>query len=258
VVVLPYDEAGSGESVLFIHAGVADRRMWREHLPGSADAGFHAVAVDLPGFGEAAVEDGAQAPWEDVLLTLRELGIDRAALVGNSFGAAVALRVAAVAPAVASGLVLISAPPLEMSPSPALRSAWEAENTALERGDIDAAVAAVVEAWTQPQAPQELRELVASMQRRAFELQADAGEVPEAADPLEQHPEILTELKIPALVAAGEHDMPDFQKAAEQFGDALPLAHYTVIAGAGHLAPLEAPEEFKQLLLGFLHDTTTP
>ena len=167
MVVLPYDEAGSGESVLLIHAGVADRRTWREHLPGLADAGFRAVAVHLPGFGEAAVEDGAQAPWEDVLLTLSELGIDRAALVGNSFGAAVALRVAAVAPAVACGLVLISAPPLEMNPSPALQSAWDAENAALERGDIDAAVAAVVEAWTQPQAPQELRELVASMHQTA-------------------------------------------------------------------------------------------
>jgi pimeloyl-ACP methyl ester carboxylesterase len=82
--------------------------------------------------------------------------------------------------------------------------------------------------------------------------------VREAADPLEQHPEILTELKIPALAATGEHDMPDFQKAAEQLGDALPLAQYTVIPGVGHLAPLEAPEQFTQLLLGFLHDATTP
>jgi len=201
--VLPFDEVGSGEVVLLIHAGVADRSMWREHLDWLAQAGFRAVAVDLPGFGEAMVEDGPQAPWDDVLQTLKELDVACAALVGNSFGAAVALRVAAVAPAAVSALVLISPPPLVLDPSPALRLAWEAEETALEEGDIDGAVAAVVAAWTQPHAPEALRERVASMQRRAFVLQAAAGETEEAPDPLEQHPEVLTDLQIPALLAAG-------------------------------------------------------
>jgi 3-oxoadipate enol-lactonase len=57
---------------------------------------------------------------------------------------------------------------------------------------------------------------------------------------------------------AGEHDMVDFQHAAEQLAEALPLARHTVIKGAGHLAPLEAPDEFQPLLLEFLRDGTTP
>jgi pimeloyl-ACP methyl ester carboxylesterase len=254
--VLPYDEAGSGEVVLLIHAGVADRSMWGEHLDWLSEAGFRAVAVDLPGFGEAVLEDRLQAPWDDVLQTLRELDIASAVLVGNSFGAAVALRVAAVAPAAVSGLVLISPPPLVPNPSPALRAAWDAENSALEHGDIDGAVAAVVAAWTQPNAPEALRERVASMQRRAFELQAAAGEVHEAPDPLERHPEILAELEIPALVAAGEHDMADFREAAVQLAAVLPLARHAVISGAGHLAPLEAPDEFRRLVLDLLRNRT--
>jgi 3-oxoadipate enol-lactonase len=154
--------------------------------------------------------------------------------------------------------VLISPPPLVLDdPSPALRSAWEAEDAALERGDIDGAVAAVVAAWTQPHAPEALRERVASMQRRAFELQAAAGELPEAPDPLEQHPELLAELQIPALLAAGENDMADFRDAAEQLAQALPLARHAVIKGAGHLAPLETPAEFKQLVLDFLRNRMT-
>ena len=115
---LPYDDQGSGEPVLLIHAGVADRSMWSEHLGWLADVGFRAIAVDLPGFGQAAVEPGPQAPWEDVLETLHELGMERTALVGNSFGAAVALRVAAVAPAAVSSLMLVSPPPLDAEPSP--------------------------------------------------------------------------------------------------------------------------------------------
>jgi pimeloyl-ACP methyl ester carboxylesterase len=96
--MLPYTEAGSGEAVVLLHAGIADRSMWDEHLEWLARAGFRAVAVDLPGFGEAPAHAGPHADWEDVVGTMRDLEINRATVVGNSFGAAVALRVAAVAP----------------------------------------------------------------------------------------------------------------------------------------------------------------
>jgi pimeloyl-ACP methyl ester carboxylesterase len=250
--VLPYDEAGSGEVVLLIHAGVADRSMWTEHLGWLAQAGFRAVAPDLPGFGDAVMENKPQAPWDDVLQTLQGLDVARAVLVGNSLGAAVALRVAAVAPAAVSALVLISPPPWAPDPSPALRSAWDAENAALKRGDIDGAVAAVVAAWTQPNAPDALRKRVASMQRRAFVLQAAAGDVHEEPDPLDEHPEVLAELQIPTLVAVGEDDMVDFRDSAQHLAGVLPIARHAVISGAGHLAPLETPDAFRQLLLDFL------
>jgi pimeloyl-ACP methyl ester carboxylesterase len=257
VGVLPHDESGAGEDVVLIHAGIADRSMWAQHIDWFARAGFHVVAPDLPGFGEAPVSAGAQAPWEDVLGTLRDLGIERAALVGNSFGAAVALRVAAIAPSAVTKLVLISPPPLEREPSPELEAAWAAEESALERGDLDAAVEAVVQAWTQPDAPAALRAQVAAMQRRAFELQRDAAGTPgvhEAPDPVEQHPEVLRGLRIPTLAAAGERDMPDFAVAVGELAAVLPLCQTAVISGAGHLAPLETPEAFRDLLLAFLRD----
>jgi pimeloyl-ACP methyl ester carboxylesterase len=252
VSMLPCDEAGIGKPLVLLHAGVADRTIWREHLEPLAEAGYRVIAIDLPGFGDAPVPPGAQAPWEDVLRTLKELGVDRAAVVGNSFGAAVALRAAAVAPAAVCALVLVSVPPLDTDPSPELEAAWAAEEAALERGDTDGAVAAVVEAWTQPDAPTELRERVASMQRRALEIQIAAGDVDEAADPLEQHPEALSDLRIPVLLAVGEQDMPDFKRAAEELEATLPQARSAVIEGAGHLAPLEAPGAFRRLVLEFL------
>ncbi len=251
-IVLPYDEAGAGKPVVLLHAGVGDRTMWREHLEPLAGAGLRVLAIDLPGFGEAPIRPGPQAPWEDLLRTLKELEVERAALVGNSFGAAVALRAAAVAPAAVSGLVLLSVPPLAGETSPELEAAWTAEGAALERGDIDGAVAAVVDAWTQPDAPAELRERIASMQRRALEAQVAAGDVEEAADPLERHPEALAKLEIPVLLATGEHDMPDFKRAAEELTATLPQARSVVIDGAGHLASLENPIAFRRLVLEFL------
>ena len=253
--MLPHDEAGSGPAVVLLHAGVADRTMWAGHLGPLADAGYRAVALDLPGFGEARIAPGEQAPWTDVLHAMDALSIERASLVGNSFGGAVALRVAVVAPERVSALALISTPPPTLVPSPELMAAWEAEETALERGDTEAAVGAVVDAWTLSDAPPELRARVAAMQRRAFGLQAEAPPATEAPDPVEQRPDALALLGTPTLVAAGERDLCDFRQGAEAMARALPGAHHAVIRGAGHLAPLETPEAFRDLLLDLLRRT---
>jgi len=122
---LPHDEVGTGPAVVLLHAGIADRTMWAEHLDPLAEAGYRVVAVDLPGFGEAPVPPGEQAAWADVLQTMDELSIERAALVGNSFGGAVALRAAFVAPDRVSALVFISSPAPDLEPSPELEAVWE-------------------------------------------------------------------------------------------------------------------------------------
>ena len=223
--------------------------MWAEHLGPLADAGYRAIAVDLPGFGEAPVAE--EGEWTAVIETLDRLGIERAALAGNSFGGAVALRVSVVAPQKVEALALFSAPPPELDPSPGLTGVWEAEEAALERGDMEAAVEAVLEAWTLPGTPEELRERVARMQRRAFERQAGAASE-EAPDPLDDHPELLEGLDVPTLVAAGEHDMVDFRDGAEAIAEAIPGSRLVQIEAAGHLAPLEQPVDFARLLLEFL------
>ena len=249
----PHDEAGAGPPVVLLHAGVADRSMWAGLLPVLASAGYRAIALDLPGFGEAPVAPGL-APHDAVVGAMDVLGVDRAVLAGSSFGGAVALRVAVVAPERVAGLVLASAPPPDLEPSEALQAAWEEEEGALERGDVDAAVDAVVRAWTLPDAPAAVREHVAAMQRRIFDLQLAAREDHEPEDPLDARPEALELVDAPALVTAGERDMVDFQKGAERMGRRLPNARTVVIAGAGHLAPLEQPARFQELLLGFLRE----
>jgi pimeloyl-ACP methyl ester carboxylesterase len=253
-VILPSDEAGTGDAVVLLHAGVADRTMWREHLGPLAAAGYRAVAVDLPGFGEAAVPDSPAAPWTDVLETMDSLDVRQAALVGNSFGGMVALRVAALEPARLWALVLVSSPLLSFEPSERLEAAWEAENAALERGDAEEAVAAVVSAWTLPTASPELRARVADMQRRAFALQAGA-EPEDAPDPLEAQPELLERITAPVLVVEGAQDMPDFQGSAATLEPAVPDVAQRLIEDAGHLAPLETPHVFLELLIDFLGST---
>jgi pimeloyl-ACP methyl ester carboxylesterase len=247
----PLDDVGDGPAVLLLHAGIADRRMWREHLDWIAAAGWRAVAPDLPGFGEHVPSPDSPSPWGYAVAVMDELGLDRAALVGCSFGGAVALRVAVSAPERVRALGVISSPAPGLEPSPRLHEAWTAEEEAMERGDIDAAVDTVLAAWLAPDAPAALRDLVATMQRRAFELEPEAAPE-EPPDPVDEAPERLREIAVPTLVAAGESDMPDFLWSAQSLADAIPGARHQFIPGAGHLAPLEAPDAFRRLLGEFL------
>jgi len=247
---LPRSELGDGSAVALLHAGIADRGMWDDHLEALAGAGHRVVAVDLPGFGEAAAGPGPVAHWEDVVETMDALGIERASIVGNSFGGAVALRVAALHPERVSSLLLFSAPAApEPEPSPQLLAAWEAKEEAAAAGDFDKATAAVVASWVRPDTPEEVRQRVAAMQHRNYELHASEQELEQAPDPLEEDSTLLEAIDCPVLLAAGEEDMVDFRNAVGELAAKLPQATTAVISECGHLAPLEAPEEFRRLVL---------
>ncbi len=247
---LPHDDVGTGPVLVLIHAGVADRTMWAEHLQPLAGAGMRVIAVDLPGFGECPVDPIEDAPWKNVIATMDALGVGHATLVGNSYGGAVAQRVAVLAPERLESLVLVSSPASGIEPSAELKAAWQAEEAALADGDIEGAVAAVVDAWTLPDAPSELRERIATMQRRAFELGEQVAA--EAPDPLERGLEPLARVDAPALILVGEHDKRDFHLAAAALAEALPPARPITIPGAGHLAPMERPDAFRERLLSFV------
>jgi pimeloyl-ACP methyl ester carboxylesterase len=149
-----------------------------------------------------------------------------------------------IAPGRVSALLLASTP-MPGEPSEGLAAAWQAEEEAMERGDVETAARGVAEAWAPP-GP--LRERVEAMQRRAFELQLAAGDVEDAPDPADEDPDAFAKLEMPVLAAAGANDFPDFVTGAEQLAALIPGARLEVVDGAGHLIPLEAPERFRELV----------
>lgn len=250
-MVLPYDEVGEGPAVVLLHAGIADRSMWREHLEPLAAAGYRVIAPDLPGYGHAPAPT-AQSHWLDVIETLNAAGAGRAVLVGNSFGAAVALRVAVVAPEKVAALALFGSPPeLEEMISPELEAVWEAEEAALERGDVEGAVQVCVDAWVRDDG---IRDHVAAMQRRAFEIARAAPDPAPYPDPVEDDPTLLATIRVPVLVAVGDLDLPDYPATAEWLERTIPGARRVTVEGSGHLVPLERPDAFRSLVLEFLRE----
>ncbi|MFF4053325.1 alpha/beta fold hydrolase [Streptomyces chartreusis] len=238
---------------MLLHARPADRSMWQAHLRLLAEAGVRAIALDLPGHGDAALPQRDETtPWTDVLDTLDHLGVDRFVLAGNSLGALVALQIAVTEPQRVQGLVAIGYRPHDLPPSSRLQAAWDRERTALEAGDIEAAVRAGIEAWTSPKASDDVRAQAAVMMRGQLVARVAHGEPKVATDPLSKDPGALRALTVPTLVGVGELDMPDFFEGGAGLSDELKAGEVAVLADAGHLAPMEQPAAFCALLLDFV------
>src|SRR5215213_3091274 len=83
---------GSGPTVVLLHAGVCDRRSWREVGPLLAAAGHDVVAYDRRGFGEVPPASGAFRHVDDLLAVLDAVSPDGpVGLAGSSMGGGVAL-----------------------------------------------------------------------------------------------------------------------------------------------------------------------
>jgi pimeloyl-ACP methyl ester carboxylesterase len=246
---IAYDVSGEGPAVVLVHAGIADRRMWRATVPVLAGE-FTVVTYDQRGFGESTLPSGPATYTDDLRALLDHLGIERAALVGVSLGGRVVLEHALLHPESVTQLVLVGAGLPDWDWADEVKRFGDDEDEALERGDLDLAVALNVDLWV-GDASAEVRDLVATMQRRAFEIPTPDPEptAPRLDPPASAR---LGEIEAPTLVVVGDRDIDDIRRIADVLTDGIPGARQETIAGAAHLPPLERLDAFASVLLPFL------
>src|SRR4051812_21733367 len=130
-------ELGSGPPVLFVHGLGGSWQNWLENLVQTAEAGYRAIAVDLPGVGrsemlEEKISISGYGRWIDALLT--EMGVNEPVrLVGNSMGGFIGCEVAIRFPQRVERLVLVSAAGISIEHErnePVLRALYGTENVA--------------------------------------------------------------------------------------------------------------------------------
>jgi len=129
-IKINYLEAGRGEPVVLIHGsgpGVSAYANWRLVIPALAEQ-FRVIAPDMVGFGfterPGNLEYGVQT-WADQVLALMDtLGIRSAHLVGNSFGGAIALRIAIGQPDRVNKLVLMGSVGVPFKITEGLETVW--------------------------------------------------------------------------------------------------------------------------------------
>jgi 3-oxoadipate enol-lactonase len=250
---------------VLVHAGVGDRRLWDGQMD-AFSARHRVVRLDLRGFGESAIPGMPFSYVDDVRALLDHLGIERAALVGNSFGGRVTLDFALVHPARTTALVLVDSALSGYEGSSFLDRFDEEEEALLDDGKLDEAVELNLRTWLDgperdaaPVAP-EVRARVAEMQRSAFETLVGAYESsPEPGPVAWADPAAATRLmdvSVPTLVVVGTLDQPDFRAISERLAAEIPDAERAELETA-HLPALERPDEFNRLVLDFLGRATT-
>jgi 3-oxoadipate enol-lactonase len=198
---------------VLVHAGICDASMW-DGFELDGEVRRH----QLP------------APLDETV------GDQPAAIVGNSYGGFVALDFAARRGELVEKLVLLDAPLMDHDFSPDFMEYVEEEERLIEAGDMDAAVELNLAFWC-PGIADRVRPMAAAS------MEIENAELPDPP---------LSEVRTPTLVAVGEHDKPDFRAIAERLARELPNAQYAVIEGAGHLPPLERPDETAALVRRFL------
>ena len=125
-----YLEAGKGDAVVLIHGsgpGVTAYANWRPVLPALAE-NFRVLAPDMVGFGfserPANIEYGLQT-WADQVVGLMDtLELPTAHMVGNSFGGAIALRIATQYPDRVGKLVLMGSMGVPFPITEGLERVW--------------------------------------------------------------------------------------------------------------------------------------
>ncbi len=248
---LHYETAGSGRPVLFLHAGVADSRIWDAQF--EATGGARLIRFDMRGFGRSSLGSERFTNRDDALAVLDHLEVESAVVVGCSIGGNTALEIAGTDPDRIEGLVLVSADAPGFDPGIDYQSPeWPAAIKAFESGNLRRVAELDAEMWlagvgrSTSDLDRRLVELFVDMDLTALVTEADRQQL-DVGQPLEHLPEV----EAPVLIVAGERDIPQIIASAEHLAAGFDVDP-VVIPNSAHLPPMDAPRQFNEALGRFL------
>lgn len=136
-------DVGSGPAVLLLHGsgpGVSAAANWRLTMPALIAAGHRVIAPDQLGFGQTVPPEGHEYSVDSWLAhavaLLDALGVERASVVGNSFGGAIALRLASAHADRVDRLVLMGSVGVPFPITEGLDRVWGYEPSVEEMRDL--------------------------------------------------------------------------------------------------------------------------
>ncbi|MFO1144575.1 MAG: alpha/beta hydrolase [Amaricoccus sp.] len=245
---LHYQDAGEGAPVVALHGSASTGAQWRS-LVGYIAGRFRVLTPDLPGYGRSEPVLGANGLIDDsrAIAALIESVGQPVHLVGASYGAAVALRLASLRPEALRSLTLIEPVSFYLLRR-SVRADQELYNDVAGLaarifsrsigGDRAEAMRIFIDYWNGEGAwgrtSARLREeLVGHLGRVCADLRAVMFE--------HQTLEDLAELDCPTLAILGDDSPFVSHRLAELVTGAIPRATLRRVAGAGHLVALTDP-----------------
>jgi len=246
-----FQSAGVGDPVVFLHGFGFDNRIWTPQLEFFRSA-FRVITYDLRGFGRSSLPpDDGYAHEDDLHALLSGLEAAPAHVVGLSMGGRMALRFAAAYPQSVRSLVLADSALDGQTWSGDWQMRWMRMSAAAKAGDIPKARSRWLDhplfdpARAEPSSAALLEQMVDDYSGWHWH-NNDTARVPDP--PLAER---LGEIRVPSLVITGAKDIPDFQSVGNLLSEGLPAVSRAIIATAGHMVNLEAPQKFNAALEAF-------
>ena len=250
-----YEGRGQGYPAAAIHAGIANMGMWDEQMDALGEH-YRMIRYDIRGWGRSAENDQAYSDHGDLYALLSYLEVERAVLIGASFGGSIAIDLALAHPKVVGALVLVGP---DLGGYEFTRKGHEREHEALqaayEMGDKEPAAEYAAQIWidgqgrTSEDVAEHVRARALEMIRHTFDLPDGEGNRMELEPPAIGR---LDEIDIPVLVVLGEYDQPDIYAISRLVHRTVPNARVEIIKDAAHLPNMEKPAEFNEVVLDFL------
>jgi len=243
---------GAGAPVVLLHGFGLDLRMWEDQCRALADEYF-VIRYDIRGYGRSSLPTGeAYSHADDLHELLSRLGAIPAHVIGLSNGGRLAIRFALAYPQAIRSLTLVDSALDGHAWSADWLSLWAAIDGKAKSGDVAAAKRHWLEhplfapAREHAHIAVHLSQMVQDYSGWHW-IHTDPGVAP--GPPAIRR---LKELSVPTLVVVGERDLPDFHRVADTLASGIVGAHREQIPDAGHMANMEAPRVFNQLLMDFL------
>lgn len=258
----PYREMGIGPTVLCIHSFASNQGQYRSLMQRLAPR-FRVVAADLYGHGNAAAwTDRRRMTLADEAAPFEALLADGPPvhLVGHSYGAAVALRIASAQPARVRSMVLYE-PTIwgtlsQWCPGDPATLEIEAVRDDTVRlvhaGDVAAASERFIDYWGGKGAWAATPSARKPKLMETVRLLGD-GWHSSFAECWSQ--EALGLLDVPCLLLTGSHSTAAARRAAQLLRESLPQVTVIELQGLGHLGPMTHPERVDAAIEEFLRAT---
>ncbi len=253
-IALKYADCGAGPVLLLVHGFPVDHTMWRHQIEGLADAA-RVIAPDLRGFGGSGVTPGTvtmEQYADDLVALLNALKIDeKIVFCGLSMGGYIAWQFWRKHASRVAKLILCDTRAVPDTPEAAATRLATAER--VEKTGAEALAELMMGKLFAPATVKERPQDVEAMRQAILACPPEGGAA--ALRGMAERPDarpLLKTINVPTEVIVGEHDAISPPAEMSGIAEAIPEARLIEIIGAGHLAPLEKPDEVNAVIRALL------